>query len=325
MSREPLISVIVPAYNAEAFLDQCLESIVAQSYRRLEVIVVDDGSTDGTGEICDRWAGKDDRIRVIHQPNGGHSAARNTALDAMTGELVTMVDSDDVLHSEFVTTLLEIMSSYDADIAVGDYIAFEGQEPQFPQTADGHIRQYDQHEALMAVFYQQGLTHSPWGRLFKASLFQDIRFPLGLIYEDLAIIYSLLKKCRCVVATDRVLYGYRQHSSNSMRVFSPRRADVLKVCEQLEQDFMIKDQQYLKALHSRQLSAYFNILLLSHQDKSNDYAELQDRCWQGIKRLRRDCLFDAEVRAKNKLGILVSYLGRWFLCSVIGRNYQPKP
>ncbi len=325
MIREPLISVIVPAYNAEAFLDQCLQSIVAQSYRRLEVIVVDDGSTDGTGEICDRWAGKDERIRVIHQPNGGHSAARNTALDAMTGELVMMVDSDDVLHSEFVTTLLEIMSSYDADIAVAGYIAFEGQEPQFPQTAGGHIRQYDQHEALMAVFYQQGLTHSPWGRLFKASLFQDIRFPLGIIYEDLAIIYPLLKKCRCVVATDRVLYGYRQHSSNSMRVFSPRRADVLKVCEQLEQEFMIKDQQYLKALHNRQLSAYFNILLLSHQDKSNDYTELQNRCWQGIKRLRRDCLFDTEVRAKNKLGILVSYLGRWFLCSVVGRNYQPKP
>ena len=322
---EPLISVIVPAYNAEAFLDQCLESIVAQSYRHLEIIVVDDGSTDGTGEICDRWAGQDKRIRVIHQTNGGHSAARNTALDAMSGELVMMVDSDDVLHSEFANTLLDVMICYNADIAVGGYTPFEGKEPSFPKTGNGAIRQYNQHEALMAVLYQQGLTHSPWGRLFKSSLFKDIRFPLGIIYEDLAIIYPLLKKCQLVVTTDQVLYGYRQHSNNSMRVFSPRRADVLKVCEQLEQDFTSGDQQYLKALHSRQLSAYFNILLLSHQDKNGDYGDLQDRCWKGIKRLRRDCLFDPEVRAKNKLGILVSYLGRWFLCSVAGRNYQPKP
>ena len=322
---EPLISVIVPAYNAEAFLDQCLESIVAQSYRHLEIIVVDDGSTDGTGEICDRWAGQDERIRVIHQANGGHSAARNTALDAMSGELVRMGDSDDVLHTEFAATLLDAMISHDADIAVGGYIPFDGKEPCFPKTGDGTIRQYDQHEALMAVFYQKSLTHSPWGRLFKASLFKDIRFPLGIIYEDLAIIFPLLKKCQLVVVTNQVLYGYRQHGSNSMRVFSPRRADVLKVCEQLEQDFTSRDQQYLKALHSRQLSAYFNILLLSNQDKNGDYRELQDRCWKGIKRLRRDCLFDPEVRTKNKLGILVSYLGRWFLCSVAGHNYQPKP
>ena len=88
---EPLISVIVPAYNAEAFLDQCLESIVAQSYSHLEILVVDDGSTDGTGSLCDQWARRDERIRIIHQTNGGHSAARNAALDVMTGELVTMV------------------------------------------------------------------------------------------------------------------------------------------------------------------------------------------------------------------------------------------
>ena len=171
MSQVPLISVLVPAYNAEAFLEQCLESIVAQTYRYLEIIVVDDGSTDGTATISDRWAERDDRIRVIHQPNGGHSAARNTALDAMTGELVIMVDSDDVLHPQFTATLLELMQKHDADIAVGGYTAFYGAEPDFKGHSGGNPRSYDQQQALLAVFYQQGLTHSPWGRLFKASLF----------------------------------------------------------------------------------------------------------------------------------------------------------
>lgn len=323
---EPLISVIVPAYNAEAFLDQCLESIVAQTYRHLEILVVDDGSTDGTGAMCDRWAQRDDRIRVIHQPNGGHSAARNTALETMTGDLVAMVDSDDVIHPEFTATLLDVMQQTLADIAVGGYIPFQGAAPDFPDAIEkGFVRRFTQQEAILAVLYQQGLTHSPWGRLIKASLFDSVRFPLGIIYEDLAIIYPLLNRCTLVASVGCPLYGYRWHEGNSMNVFSPRRTAVLDVCEQLEQQMQDEAPQYLGAARSRLLSAYFNILLLSHQDQTGDYNQLQDRCWEGIKRLRRQCLTDPMVRRKNKIGILASYLGRDFLCSVAGRNYQPKP
>lgn len=326
MANDPLISVIVPVYNAAAFLDQCLTSIVAQTYRNLEILVVDDGSTDGSTEMCDRWAGRDERIRVIHQPNGGHSAARNTALDVMMGSLVTMVDSDDVLHPEFVSTLLEVMSGNDADIAVCGYVPFSGDTVSFPShKGQREVTRYNQHEAILAVFYQNGLTHSPWARLFKSSMFEGLRFPLGIIYEDLAIIYPLLKCCQCVVSIPDVLYGYRQHSTNSMRVFSERRTAVLDVCEQLENEMALHDRQYLDAVRSRLLSAYFNILLLSRQDKGSDHTQLQERCWSGIKRLRKGCLMDGNVRLKNKLGILASLPGHWFLSDVVGRHYQPKP
>ena len=269
MSSEPLISVIVPVYNAEKYLGQCMESIVAQSYTRLEILVVDDGSTDGSGAMCDRWAERDKRIRVFHQPNGGHSAARNTALDNMSGELVMMVDSDDVLHREFADRLVKLMLDHDADIAVGGYLPFYGDEAGLPAlTHKAGTREYDQHEAILAVFYQQGLTHSPWGRVFKASLFDDIRFPVGFIYEDLAIIYPLLKKCHRIVTTSDILYGYRQHDSNSMRVFGEHRADVLQVCEQLEGQMLNDDSQYVQAVRSRLLSAYFNILLLRRPGRS---------------------------------------------------------
>jgi hypothetical protein len=110
-----------------------------------------------------------------------------------------------------------------------------------------------------------------------------------------------------------------------MRVFSPRRSAVLDVCENLERQMQQEAPQYSGAVRSRLLSAYFNILLLSHQDKENDHQRLEDRCWQGIKRLRNDCLFNPNVRRKNKLGILASFLGRRFLCDVIGRNYEPAP
>ena len=327
MNQEPLVSVIVPVYNVEAFLDQCLESILAQSYRNMEILVVDDGSTDNSGNMCDRWAERDERIRVIHQPNGGLSAARNTALDVMTGQLVTMVDSDDVLHPDFIATLLDTMRQHDADIAVGSYRPFYGDDTAFPADV-GHYappRSYDQHEALLAILYQKGLTHSAWGRLYRAELFNGIRYPVGQFYEDFAIIYPLLKKCRTVVKTEAVLYGYRQRDKSILQTFSPRRAHVLDIGERLEAEIDAHDKQYASAIRSRLLSAYFNILLLSHQDKTNDHKSLQDRCWNGIKRLRNKCLMDPHVRSKNKLGILASYLGRWFVCNVVGRDYQPKP
>lgn len=324
---EPLISVIVPVYNVEAYLDQCLESIVGQSYAHLEILVVDDGSTDGSGTLCDRWAERDQRIRIIHQPNGGLSAARNSALDVMQGEMVTMVDSDDVLHPSAIQVMMEAMGKNQAQIVVGRYVPFaEDGQPAWPQQDDHpEALRFTQHRSLLKIFYQQGLTHSAWGRLYDASLFEDIRYPVGKNYEDLAIIYPLMLKCGRLVKLDYVVYGYRQRQTSILGAFSPSRSVVLDILEDLEHRVMRDDERYVPAVQSRLLSAYFNILLLSNQDKTHDHSQLQDRCWQGIKRLRRECLRDKNVRRKNKKGILASYLGRNFLTNIAGRNYKPTP
>ena len=326
MEQEPLISVIVPVYNVERYLDQCLESIVAQSYRHLEILVVDDGSTDGSGAMCDHWADRDERISVIHQANGGLSSARNSALDIMSGELVMMVDSDDVLHPECTATLHAAMQQEDASMVVGDYTCFTDGQPQWSSSLQSQPakHRYNQQESLLAVLYQQGLTHSAWGRLYRAELFDGIRYPVGKYYEDFAIIYPLLKKCDTVVKIDCSIYGYRQRKNSILDTFSSKRADILDIGEQLEQYMLQQDAQYCDAARSRLLSAYFNILLLSHQDKTTDHQALKDRCWKGIKRLRYNCLIDPNVRTKNKMGILTSYLGRRFLCNIVGHNYAPK-
>lgn len=324
---EPLISVIVPVYNVEAYLDECIESIVKQTYGHLEILVVDDGSTDNSGDKCDRWAERDERIRVIHQPNGGLSAARNTGLDAMHGEFVMMVDSDDVLHPQAVSILLDTMRGHQADIAVGGYTPFEGAAPQWHNHLNGQgaTTTYSQTEAILAIFYQQELTHSAWGRLYRSSLFDGIRYPVGLYYEDLAIIYPLLKKCTTVVKTETPLYGYRQREQSILAAFSPKRAAVLDILEELERQMLQEAPEFVKAVRSRLLSAYFNIMILSRQDRNNDHTALQDRCWQGIKRLRNGCLTDGQVRRKNKLGIVASWAGRWLVTDLLGRHYSPRP
>jgi len=324
---EPLISVIVPVYNVGAYVEACLESIVNQTYDNLEIIVVDDGSTDDSGNQCDRWAERDERIRVIHQPNGGLSAARNTGLDAMHGENVMMVDSDDVLHPAAARLLLDAMHSSRADVVVGGYTPFVGDGPQWPAVDRSacEISVYDQQQAMLAIFYQHRLTHSAWARLYRSSLFAGIRYPVGLYYEDLAVIYPLVKKCSLIAQIDTPVYGYRQREHSILATFSPKRADVIDILEELEKKVLEQDQQYVKAVRSRLLSAYFNILILSSQDRVNDHAELQQRCWQGIKRLRNGCLTDSHVRLKNKLGIVASWAGRGFLTDMLGRNYHPAP
>ena len=322
---EPLISVIVPVYNVENYLDQCMESIVGQTYPHLEILMVDDGSTDNSGTLCDQWAERDQRIRVIHQENGGLSAARNTALDAMSGELVIMVDSDDVLHPDAVSILLQAIQAHHADVAIGSFVVFDGKDVNWPTiTNEKTVRHYDSQAALKAIYYQDKLTNSSCWRLFKASLFNDVRYPVGKYYEDLAIVYPLYKKCSLVVGIDDAVYGYRQRNDSILGRFSLKRADVLDICEQLERQVQTEDVELLHAVRSRLLSAYFNILLLSYQDKEQDFKELQDRCWKGIKRLRHNCLIDSNVRPKNKAGIIASYLGRTFLCDILGKGYHPK-
>lgn len=322
---EPLISVIVPVYNVEDYLDQCMESIVGQTYPHLEILMVDDGSTDNSGTLCDQWAERDQRIRVIHQENGGLSAARNTALDAMSGELVIMVDSDDVLHPDAVSILLQAIQAHHAEVAIGSFVVFDGKDVNWPTiTSENTVRHYDSQAALKAIYYQDKLTNSSCWRLFKASLFNDVRYPVGKYYEDLAIVYPLYKKCSLVVGIDDAVYGYRQRNDSILGRFSLKRADVLDICEQLERQVQTEDVELLHAVRSRLLSAYFNILLLSYQDKEQDFKELQDRCWKGIKRLRHNCLIDSNVRPKNKAGIIASYLGRTFLCDILGKRYHPK-
>ncbi|MBO4870802.1 MAG: glycosyltransferase family 2 protein [Muribaculaceae bacterium] len=312
---EQLVTVIVPVYNVEQYLSRCLESVVNQTYRHLEIIVVDDGSTDGSGKLCDQWAERDPRIRVIHKNNGGLSDARNAALDVMTGTLVMMVDSDDWLHTSAIEHLYKLMRTTDADIAVGEWTELNN-DPATPartttpltEIGQHSFKVYDRQQTLQDIFYQKSLNHSSCGRLFKASFFDDIRYPVGKLYEDLAIAYPLYGKTSRVVQSTEPLYNYMHRPSSILGTFTRQRTDVLDILDALERQVATQEPQLLPAVDSRRLSAHFNILLLSPQ--TAEYRDVTDRCWHVIKQLRWRCLTDKNVRMKNKMGILASYMGK---------------
>lgn len=309
MNNEPLISVIVPVYNVEQYLDRCLQSIVGQTYARLEILVVDDGSTDGCPSLCDQWAQRDSRIRVIHKSNGGLSDARNAAMDVMTGEMVTMIDSDDWVEPAYVSTLLTLMRDTDADIAVGGWSEVDenGKIVGFVSNMEKKPITYSRDQALHDIFYQKDLTHSAWGRLYKSELFNDLRYPVGMLYEDLAIAYPLYSRSTRVAQCFTPLYNYLQRDNSILGTFKPQRTHVLDLLDALEKQVVSVEPELLPAVRSRRLSAHFNILLLC-PDKP-EYKSIRERCWNGIRQLRWKCFLDPCIRLKNRMGIVASMLG----------------
>ena len=300
--------MIVPVYNVGAYLQQCLQSIASQSYAHLEVIVVDDGSTDDSGKIADEWASHDNRFRVVHQPNGGLSAARNTALDHATGRYVTFVDSDDFIAPQYVEVLCQLIQESGAQAALcGWHLYADGDAVPKPDDTS-HSRTYTAAEAANHIFYQRkGLTQSVCARLYDASVFRDVRFPVGMLYEDLAVLMPVMQNSQTVAFTPQRLYYYRQRQGSIITTFNSRRAHILDILEDLERRAPHEFPQHLKAIRSRLLSAYFNMLRIV-TDPHGAHAPIIRRALTGIKRLRKSCLLDRHVRLRNKAAILLSYI-----------------
>lgn len=226
-----LISIIVPIYKVEPYLRQCVDSILNQTYTNLEIILVDDGSPDNCGAICDEYATKDAHVKVIHKENGGLSDARNAGLDIATGEYYYFVDSDDYLPATSVEEMYAMLQAHDADMVIGGFERFSDRtgEVFFSTESDGLVTHVYNQEEAVKDFYRDGCQS--WAVLYRRHVHQDIRFPKGEINEDEAIVFQLLERCSCVVVTNRVVYSYRnREESITTASFSEKKLAWVRHC-----------------------------------------------------------------------------------------------
>lgn len=231
MKELPLISVIVPVYKVEAYLSQCIRSITEQTYQNLEIILVDDGSPDQSGAICDAWAEKDSRIRVIHKENNGAGAARNTGLDVATGELLAFVDSDDYIAPDMYAHLYELMRC-GADIAECGFVETNGDNVAFGG-ADETCQVVTPEEAMRGNIRDTVFRQLIWNKLYRRELTEGVRFPVGQKIDDEFYTYQLLGKAKQLVRSERICYAYRQQENSVMHErFSIKRVEGLRAKQQ---------------------------------------------------------------------------------------------
>lgn len=202
-----MISVVVPVYNVEDYVEKCIRSIMAQKYTNLEILVVDDGSKDRSGSICDQLATEDERIKVFHTPNGGLSAARNVGIDNAHGELIGFVDSDDWIEPDMYSFLYDKMKNHDADISVCSHYIDKGDSFKCKRMLDKVIV-CDKDEAMNMLMTDKLLHNYAWDKLYKRSLFEGLHYPVGILYEDIAFTFRVVERVHRLVVHALPKYHY---------------------------------------------------------------------------------------------------------------------
>ena len=234
-----LVSVIIPVFNVAPFLAEALESVINQSYQNLEIIIIDDGSTDECGSICDEYAKRDNRVVTIHQENKGLSNARNIGLDIMTGDIVAFLDSDDAYHVDYIKCMLLAMKYNEVDLVscrIGDYdTLYKMQSHNVLKDARPTINQglLDHTGALRALV--ESSDYQVWNKIYRKKLWKGIRFPNGHVYEDIDTIYRVIDRCGKAFVMDKQLYMHRLRSDSISSICSQCNIlDRVRACQHLE-------------------------------------------------------------------------------------------
>ncbi len=296
---EPLISVILPIYNVKSYLPKCMNSIFSQTYKNLEIIMVDDGSTDGCDKLCEEYIEKDNRVRVFHKKNGGLSDARNYGIERANGEYITCIDSDDYVDNDYVEYLYGLILNYKTKMSICQHrVVFD----------NGKIDEKGSHgdESLTnkccieRMLYHDVIDTSAWAKLYHKSLFETVRYPVGKLFEDIATTYRLMLQCETIAVGYESKYYYIMRSNSIVNgKFNPKKLDLLDMTDAMGIDVIKEYPDLERAVLRRRVYARFSTLnqlidvnnvLKERQDiirfiKNNDIKVIKDN-----KTPKRDCV-----------------------------------
>lgn len=303
MNQQELISVIIPVYKVEKYLRACVDSVLAQTYRNLEVILVDDGSPDNSGAICDEYAARDSRVRVIHQENGGAGAARNAGLDAARGAYIAFVDADDYIDPDMYRILWERLREAGADIAQCGYADHRPEYTEFVY-GSGEDRTYGGAQCVEMLLRIRAPWWTLWGKLCRADLFQDLRLSEELrMSEDALLVFQLFSRTDRLVFVKKPLYHWRWRPA-SLSTIGPGSLDTLKadryIAERLERtDPRLAGCGYWTL--AREAVALFETALLLPSNRRGLGRELRASSSGTLRQVLRKILRSGECRRLHKI------------------------
>lgn len=299
------VSVIVPVYNVQDYMAECIDSLVKQTYRELEIILIDDGSTDESGLLCDKFAQQDARIQVIHQKNQGAGAAKNSGLDAATGEYLIFADSDDVLPLDSVRNRVNLLERYDADVVQGTYINFQTRVPESENIAfDERKVQLLSKDEIIDSYIDNWENALLWNKIYKTEYVKGIRFPVGHCIDDEFFTYQTLFRVQKMLKADMLVYYYRQRVSSVMNDPSREQKKLLDRFEYIYERYLnIKEfyPKYQKRYLENLVDSY---LYLSDTD---GFGEIHKKYMkEKIKRLKKE-IRQSKIPSNLKVALAKKY------------------
>ena len=307
--NEKLVSVIVPIYNVEAYLNRCIDSIVNQTYKNLEILLIDDGSTDYSGKICDEYAKKDKRITTIHKKNGGLSDARNVGIEKANGKYITFVDSDDYIDIDYIEYLYSLIKKYKTNISFCKLrVIYNNNKRNQKQNAKDCI--YNKIKAFKDILYAKNFDVSACGKMYLTEDFADVRFPKGKLFEDNATIYKIIDKNEYIAVGFEYKYNYIiRKNSITKKEFNDKQIDLItasdSMCNYLKKYKKLNNAIKRKKFWAR-ISTYNRMINSTNRNTENE------------RRMREDILkyksvmFDRKSSARDKVSLLLLIFGANF-------------
>lgn len=301
MKNIPLITVIVPVYNVENYLSDCVHSIIHQTFSNLEILLINDGSTDNSKNVCDKLLIEDSRIKYFEKANSGLSDTRNLGIEYAQGDYIMFVDSDDVISKNLVHYLFDLIIRNCSDVSICDIAHFYNS----PIFTDGSIEMnYNSKDALCDFFYQKNIPTSACGKIYSAELIKKIRFPSGMLYEDNLFLSLVLNKANKIVYGNAKYYGYR-HRENSITTngFSYRDLDILKIGKIILGNFKESDEDIKRSICAYHANNCLRIYLTVTDTK--EYQEDIEYCDKYLKENASSIIHDKHIRKKLYFALLL--------------------
>lgn len=308
--EEELISVIIPVYNVEKYLEQCLKSVIKQTYKNIEIILVDDGSTDDSGKICDEYAQKDSRIVIIHKKNGGLSDARNVGIDNAKGQYITFIDSDDDVIKEYVEYLYKLLKIEKTKMAIASYtVVSKSRKINMGELYQEKLLSTE--ECLERMLCEEGISVSAWAKLYDKELFKDVKFPVGKLNEDNGTTYKLILQCEKIAYGNKSIYNYYKRENSIMTSkFNLKKLDLIELTDEMCDEIDKRYPELKESTDKKRITSRFSVLRQMLVEQLNDEEKsIAKELEKYIKNRKKEIIKNKKMEKRDKIALTTLIMG----------------
>ena len=305
------VSVIVPVYNVENYLENCINSVIAQTYQNIEIILVDDGSPDECPAICDEYAKKDSRIKVIHKENGGLSDARNAGIQQAKGKYITFIDSDDDVLAEYIEYMYKLLVKNNTKMAIATHtVVSKKKRINFGEGYTEKILTTE--ECLDRMLCDQGFSISAWAKLYSKELFNEVRFPKGKLNEDNGTTYKLVLQCDKIAYGNKSIYNYhKRENSITTSKFNLKKMDLVELTDKMCDEIDTKYPSLRDSTDKKRITSRFSVLRQMVVAKLNEQERVAEKeIVKYIKQRKKQILKNNKMSKRDQIALIILLMGK---------------